>query len=304
MRVQPEGEWPRDRVLAVLNEQDVTQGPASIAELFRKLSVKTPPVPAPRRLRQQDRQERYTQGAKTTLKDETVSLLSDSGTRVIRVLDRGRELEGYYDLGYFRVPSKTRAAGLKPLSVSRHEDRVTITTEVIGGNGGTIQTKLDVDWASGVAIHRQALREGSVFREVIYSGLTAFPGSITVPRVVTTLYYTEGHLKTMDLAVITSAQFNTPFPAGTFQISKPEKWAVLDFRGQAEGTRFEFPTQAVDDIRSLIPSQPLDPLRASPIQMVEQTSPWRRLLLALNGLVLIGVAIWFWKRSGTDEVSK
>ncbi len=304
MQVKPDGEWPRDKVLAALQRHDLAQGVEQIPALFKELATKSKPVAIARHLQKQGSEERYSVGKKTILMDETVSLIAEEPRKLLRALDRGREGEGYYSIEYFRVPTKTREGGLRASSVERNGDLVTIGTKTVARDGVTIETFVDLDWATGVVLHRRSLREGVLYREMDYSGITTFPGNLTIPRVVTTLNYANGFLKSMDLVLLGAAQFNMPLPKETFELTKPADWVALDYRGNAAGTKFDLPPQDIANIRTVIPSQPLEPFQVTDTKFVIERSPWRRALLAINGVVFLGVAVWFWRRGGSRESTK
>ena len=154
-------------------------------------------------------------------------------------------------------------------------------------------------------VSSQALQmmNGELLQEVDYSGLTTFAGGITIPRCVLTARYSKGNLQNFDLAFLDEAKINAAIPASIFVVSKSENWPVLDFREQASGAGIPVPKGQVDDVTTLIPSFALNP-PGPDFAKENEARPLtfsRRTLLVLNGLALMALGIWMWKRASLKE---
>jgi hypothetical protein len=115
----------------------------------------------------------------------------------------------------------------------------------------------------------------------------------------------KDHSRTWIWPCWTRPRINEAIPESIFVVSKPEGWPLLDFREQASGAGIPVPQGQVDDARTLIPSFALNPPGPDFAKENEARSlpVSKRTLLVLNGLALIALGLWMWKRASLKEPS-
>jgi hypothetical protein len=304
-RVKPSAPLTRDQVLDLLKRHDLGEHPDHAPEFLREVAGPDAKIEAPtRHLFVQGQHRKHDLGLLTYVSDDNFSLVHDGDNKQVHVYERGRNPASHPGLETFRTPLQSRAEGYLPDRAERDGGLLKlITVTAAAGPVGEIQTTNTIDWATGVVLRRLQLMNGEMLQEVDYSGLTTFAGGITIPRCVLTARYAKGTLQNLDIALLDEARINEAIPDSIFVVSKPEDWPVLDFREQASGAGIPVPKGQVDDVRALIPSFALNPPgpefakenEARPLPVSKRT------LLVLNGLALIALGIWMWKRASLKE---
>ncbi len=275
------------------------------AEFLKEVVSEGRVVVAPlRHIHEQGSERRHEMDRYSHIHVDGFSFISDGDNQQIHVFDPGHSRSETPNLRIFRVPLNSRAQGYLPSRAEREGNLVRLTTVTkLEGLPGPLTSTNTVDWASGVPVRREQLMNQETIQESDYSGITTFAGGITFPQCAITTRYQGGHVASMELALLESARFNEPIPEATFLVAKPESWQVLDFRGTADGASFPVPSEAVADVRTLIhePIQETVGLGASLLPAAKSTSPWKRVLLILNGIALVGFGIWMWKRTSLKD---
>ena len=304
-RAKPIAPLTRDQVLDLLKRHDLGEHPEHAADFLREVAGSEAKIEAPtRHLFVEGLHRKHELGQLTNVNDDNFSLVKDGDNKQIHVFERGRNPASYPSLESFRSPLQSRAEGYHPNRAERDGGLLKlITVTAAAGPVGEIQTTNTIDWSTGVVLRREQRMNGELLQEVDCSGLTTFSGGITIPRCVVTARYAKGSLQSLDLVLLDEAKINEAIPASIFVVAKPENWPVLDFREQASGTGIPVPQGLVDDVTTLIPSFALNPPgpdfakenKARPLPLS------RRTLLVLNGLALIALGIWMWKRASLKE---
>ncbi len=304
-RVKPIAPLTRDQLLDLLKRHDLGEHPDHAPDFLREVAGPEVKIEAPtRHLFVQGQHRKHDLGQMTYVNDDNFSLVHDGDNKQVHVYERGRNPASHPGLETFRAPLQSRAEGYLPDRSERDGGLLKlITVTAAAAPVGEIQTTNTIDWATGVVLRRLQMMNGEMLQEVDYSGLSTLAGGITIPRCVLTARYSKGTLQNLDLALLDEARINEAIPESIFVVSKPENWPVLDFREQASGAGIPVPQGQVDDVRTLIPSFALNPPgpdfakenAARPLPLS------RRTLLVLNGLALIALGIWMWRRASLKE---
>jgi hypothetical protein len=306
-RVKPVAPLTRDQVLDLLKRHDLGEHPDRTPHFLREVAGPDVKIEAPtRHLYVQGQHRKHDLGQLTYVTDDNFSLVHDGDNKQVHVYERGRNPASHPGLETFRAPLLSRAEGYLPDRAEREGSLLRlITVTAAAGTVEEIQTTNTIDWATGVVLSRLRRMNGEILQEVNYSGLTTFAGGITIPRCVLTARYAKGSLQNLDLALLDEARINEAIPESIFVVSKPEGWPLLDFREQASGAGIPVPQGQVDDARTLIPSFALNPPGPDFAKENEARSlpVSKRTLLVLNGLALIALGLWMWKRASLKEPS-
>lgn len=228
------------------------------------------------------------------------SFIVEPDNKQIHVYDPGLTPTTPESLLIFRAPMKSREEGHLPTRVER--DGQLVHLESIAPPNprrGAVTTKSTIDWATGVPLMRSHSLDSKLIQDTVYSGLTTFSGGVTLPRYSTTIRYELDRVSSIELAVLTEATFNEPIPEQAFVQNKPENWKILDFRGDSPGREIHTPSEAVADVRTLIPETTHRPQSVSVTQQ-QQSAPMSipmRAVLILNGTAFIALGIWMWKHT-------
>lgn len=304
-RVKPVAPLTRDQLGEVFQRHDLGEHPERVPDFLREVAGSKANVEVPERhLYIQGQHRKHQMGLLTHVHDDNFSFIHDGDNKQVHVYERGRCPSGTPGLELFRPPMQPQEGDARPDRVDREGNLVRLTTMTPPqGPLGEIRTTSTIDWSTGVVLQRLRELDGEVVQEVNYTRLTTHAGGITFPHCVLTARYAKGFLQTMDLALLDDARFNETIPESTFVASKPEGWDVLDFREQANGTGIPAPRSPVDDVRTLIPSFALNPLGQVPTPESEKRpmSLPKRVLLVLNGLALMALGVWMWKRASLKE---
>ena len=304
-RVVPISPRTRDQVLELRQRYALGEHPERAPEFLRDVAGQEARVEVPtRQVFMQGPYRRQSLGPLAYVDDANFSFVHDGDNKQVHVYERGRSPVGIAGLELFRTPMPSRAGGYRPDRLEREAGLlrlISITPST--SQMGELLTTNTIDWATGVVLHRLREQYAEVTQEVDYSGLTTFAGGITIPRCVVIARYAKGFLESLDLALLDDARLNETIPESMFVVSVPRGWHVLDFREQASGTGIATPPGEVDDVRTLIPTFALNPPGQSLARNPGATPPsfTKQMLLVLNGLALIALGVWMWKRASLKE---
>lgn len=304
-RVTPGAPLTRDQFHEILRRHDLGEHPERVTNFLREVGGAEINIDVPvRHLFIQGQQRKHDLGLLSHVDDDQFSFVYDQGNKQVHLFERGRCPTGAPGLELFRSPLPSRTTGHRPQLAEREGALVRlISVSILESPPSELRTTNTIDWATGVMLHRLRELDGQIAQEVDYSGLTTFAGGITFPRCTWTAHYANGNLQAMDLAMLDDIRFNETIPESTFLVSKPESWYVLDFREQANGAKIPTPKSLVDDVRTLIPEYALNPPEAPLPSGAKETrlSLTKRVLLILNGLALMALGIWLWRRASLKE---
>ena len=285
----------------ILSRYQIEEYPERVTELLREVTGADDTFQAPvRHLFEQGTFNRHDIGLLSHINVADFSFIRDGDNKQIHVYEPGRTPSEGLNLSLFRSPLNSRDQGNLPGRAEREGDRVRLVTVIPAGSQiGELTSTNTVDWATGILTKREHVLGSELVQEVMYSGLTTFAGGITFPRCVFTIRYSQGKVLTFDLALLDEARFNEPIPVETFVVDKPEKWFVLDFRGDAGGTGLDVPRESIADVRTLIPESvsQLPSVAATQLQKITPMSLPMRAVLVMNGAALIVLGVWMWKNA-------
>gem|GEM_PF-2481834 len=305
LQVIPAIPLTRLQVHEMLSRYELNDHIERAPELFQELMgagrVFAPPV---RRYFEQGPLKRCEMNLLSHFQIEDLSLISDGDNKQVRVYERGLAPSDGADLGIFRFPLNSRVEGYHPDLAKREGALVRLTTLASSeGPLGHLVTTNTLDWATGILVQREQVIESELVQESVYFGLTTFAGGITFPRCAIGIHYAQGKAHSLELALLDEAKFNEPLPDKTFHLPKPPEWYVMDCRTDAGGIGIAVPREAVANVRTLIPaSLAFSPsISTSQPQTPTSMSLVVRLLLILNGAILIAIGIWMWKHASLKE---
>lgn len=251
-------------------------------------------------LLEQGERMRHHAGPVTYVQFPDMSLTVTPSNKQIYVYDPGRTPTTPQSLSIFRSPMKSRAEGHLPKRAEREGQVVHLESSIPPSPlRGAVTSRSTIDWATGVPLIRSHSFDDNLQQETIYSGLMTFSGGVTLPRFSTIIRYEQNRVSTIDLAILQDATFNEPIPEQAFQQNKPEKWKVFDFRNDLPGQEIWTPSEAVADVRTLIPATGHQIPSVSTTQL-RPTAPMSipmRAVLILNGTALITLGVWLWKHA-------
>ena len=295
--------WDQFRV--ILQRYGLGEHLESVPDFLREVAGPDAPLEAlQRNLWEQGQHRRHDLGLFTHIHDDLFSFVRDGGNRQIHLYEKGRVPHSTPDLDLFRSPPNSRVAGYLPQQAERVGDLVRLISQSPPTpQRGHLQTTNTFDWATGVPVRRLQQLESQVLQEIDYSGLTTLAGGITLPRCFVMARYTNGIVNSIDVGLLDDVRLNEPIPEQTFVVSKPRLWQVLDFRGSAGGTSLAVLDDEVGDLRTLI-SETSPFQTAMSTDQENQRAPLslpKRVLLVVNGLALVSLGIWMWKRASLKE---
>lgn len=229
-----------------------------------------------------------------------LSLTVTPSNKQIYVYDPGRTPTTPESLSIFRSPMKSRAEGHLPTRIKREGQVVHLESNIPSSpQRGAVTIRSTIDWATGVPLMRSHSIDSKLQQETIYSGLTTFSGGVTLPRFSTIIRYEQDRISTIDLAILLDAAFNEPLSEQVFQQGKPEKWKVFDYRGDLPGQEIRTQSEAVADVRTVIPDAIHQTQSVSTTQLrptATMSIPMRAVLI-LNGTALITLGVWMWRHA-------
>ena len=299
-QVTPETPLTRKQIREMLSRYDLGRHIELAPKFLQEVAGGSPLfVPPTRNHFEHGPQIRHDLGRYSYFHVNDFSFISDGDNKHIHVHDRGRTSSDAPSPSLFRLSLNSRTEGHIPTAVERQGDQVLLTC-VEPSEHGSIVTRSQIDWATGVPLRLEYELNADLVQDVEFASLTTFAGGITFPRCTWTIRYSKGVVLSLDLALLDEAKFNEPIPASTFLVAKPKDWHVLDFRGQANGTSIPTPAEAAPDVRVLIPKV----AQLTPVVVATDPPSLRtpmRILLLMNGLFLIAAGVWLWKRLSLKE---
>ena len=305
LQVTPSTPLNRLQVHEMLARYDLNNHMELAPDLFQELlgpgQIFSPPV---RRYFEQGALQRSDLNLMSYYQIDNFSFISDGDNKQIRVYERGLATSSGANLSIFRYPPSSRAAGYLPNSAVRdgHLVRLTAVAASAGPIAHAVLTNT-LDWATGIPVRREQVIEHELVQESLYFGLTTFAGGITFPRVAIGIRYAQDKVQSLELACLDEARFNEPLAETTFRLAKPAGWYVMDCRTDAGGVGLPTPREAVANVRTLIPaSQSVSPSVAlTPLPAPTSMSLVVRLLLVMNGAILIAIGVWMWRHASLKE---
>ncbi len=177
--------------------------------------------------------------------------------------------------------------GLKPVEDSEMEGE-------LPSDPDTATTVFTFDEATGVMTHAAVFDESVLYSEDWQQALTGYPGGVTMPAVRIKTLYQNGALKSLTVWKIEEARFNEPVGEDRFVLGVPAETVLVDSRLQESVVREV--VQAVPDVRSV-----LVPILEPGVRGADGVGFSWRMILILNGVGLIALAVWLWKKGSLSS---
>lgn len=152
------------------------------------------------------------------------------------------------------------------------------------------------DATSGVTLHRHYLTESQPTESLYQLALVTGPDGVVFPTCSYRVMYDPvrtGLIDRVNFTEIVDAQFNRPIPLGTFSLPEPPGVAVFDKR--KDDKILDLTNEDTENTRIFIFEPVTEELQPTPI-------PWQfRAFFIVNGLILIGLGVWLWRRVSLKE---
>lgn len=158
------------------------------------------------------------------------------------------------------------------------------------------RNEFQFDATSGIPLQRHFYADGKRTESKYQLALTTTSNGVVFPSFSFLVLYSPmqpGFIDRITFTELVDAQFNSLVPEDTFALEKSRGVNVFDTRN---GDRMLDLTDAeTDDIRLLIHEPVIIEFQPTPI-------PWqRRAFFIVNGLILIGLGVWLWRRVSLKE---
>lgn len=129
----------------------------------------------------------------------------------------------------------------------------------------------------------------------LFNDYTTFPGDVLFPAVRAEINVQEGRVRNIQLNLVRDARFNIDLPDERFQLQVPEGWAWFDWRQSEKeaGTWESGMNDAAKFFRNRVPAPKPAPASAP----AESGFNWRSLMFLVNGLLLVTIGLYLWRRS-------
>lgn len=295
--VKPNPQCDEKRLHELIDQYELAKSTSRVEEFLQDFSG-TPKLTAPSRIHHQDGDRtRQEFGQSIYIEDSDYFMIRKDANRQIAAYFRGGTTIGIPRLEHIR---KIPKSDYVPQRVCRTGTTATLTSDSILSRRGKelpLQTEFVCDWDSGGPIHFRRLVQGQLFAENHLFNLTEYVGDVTFPQCAMEVSYAHGQstpqVQQLTVYVVDDARFNGEVSDDLFVMSKPVGTTVLDHRFPDSVKDLGVEMQEVDDIRKILPvtSQPVPAIVSSEWTMR------RRIIFFLNGVVLFGFSIWFWKRA-------
>lgn len=167
-------------------------------------------------------------------------------------------------------------------------DNTTTLTLPYGG-------RIVVDSESHLPIYQQINdSSGTVARATFLSEITTFPGDITLPARKVQFNFLDGKATGAFITMILDAEFNSPIPESSYELSMKQGGVLTDLRDQQRHSRrANGPVPDVVQYFLAASYRRSPPSAATPSDQLD----WKSFILIANGLFLIGLGLLMWKRN-------
>lgn len=282
-----------------LDEYGLRTSPARSNEFLRSLCPGFTPTVSTRRLVREGVQGRYEVASDIKVHDGELQLDYSKFNKTITVRYQGQSNTPVPPIDWLReIPP---ALKLKPEGYSLSKSATTVElsfdTQLFTKRGALpSRNEFRFDASNGVTLQRHYLTESKPTESLYQIALVTGPDGVVFPSCTYRLEYDPeqlGMIHRMNFTEIVDAQFNRPIPQGTFALPKPHGVAVFDHR--KDDKMLDVTDVETKDTRLLLIDPVTQVLKPTPI-------PWqRRAFFIVNGIVLIGLGIWLWRRVSLKE---
>ena len=239
---------------------------------------------------------RFEVGNQLFIDDPDYSIRYNSFNKTIDLFSRGSALFRFRELSELRdFPAESLTMPQLTGTSANTIHMVTHDTAELSGSPREIITDYDFDWQTGLPTHLLRRVAGNPIREIYQLQITQFEGGGPFPLVLVDAVYDWQNpargLITLSIIRLHSARFQIPIPAEKFILPKPEKVEVLDRRLPDTAYCLYVGDVRTDDVRKLLPAQP------GANQPGKPAMSWpRRILYVINGVALIVLGVWLWRK--------
>lgn len=282
----------------LIDKYELAESISRIPEFLAAFAGTTSKLVAPVRIHQQD-------GDRTRQEFENSIYIEDSDYFFIRK-DNNRQISAYFrggsTIGIPRLNHIRKIPGVdfEPQEITRTGGAALLKTESIVSVRGVempVRSEYLCDWDSGIPKQIQYSIQGRLASELRVLNLADSAGDVIFPQCVLDITYDREQatpqVKGMNVYVVEDAQFNRPIPSDAFVMSKPVGVEVLDRRFPDSLVPLGVSKQEISDIRKILPAT----TDSMPKIRLPDWSMRRRLFFFLNGVVLLVISVWLWRRA-------
>jgi hypothetical protein len=282
-----------------LDEYGLRTSPARSNEFVLAICPSFKPRQDTRRLVREGHQGRYEVGNDVKVHDGELQLDYSKFNKSITIRYQGQSNTPVPPIDWLREIPPALKLKSEDAALSKSATTVELKYDTqLFTKRGTLPSRNEFlfDATSGVTLHRHYLTESQPTESLYQLALVTGPDGVVFPSCSYRVMYDPertGLINRVNFTEIVDAQFNRPNSLETFSLPKPRGVAVFDTR---KGDKMlDLTDEETKDTRRLIIEPVTYELQPTPI-------PWqRRAFFIVNGLILIGLGVWLWRRVSLKE---
>lgn len=220
------------------------------------------------------------------LRTENLHLVHDFKSRMVECYDSGQSPIFYYGLEWL---------------LSLPPPRLLDEAEVIESNAETLRLDLGngrqivVDAESHLPVREESLGpDGTITKLIFYRYPTSYPGGVTLPAMKMQVGFKGGVAKNVLLSAILDAEFNVDIPSDRFEMPVKEGTVLADVRNNERRSQ-RIKNDVANAIEYFLASEIATTRPVAPA--APQGFSWKSFLLIANGIFLIVLGLFFWRKS-------
>jgi hypothetical protein len=282
----------------LIDRYQLTTSIDRLSEFLSELSGPTAKLVAPVRVHQQDGERtRQEFGGSLYIEDLDYFLVRHQKNRQIAAHFRGGSTVGIPRLDQIRrIPSKK----VQPESVVSSAEglRFVTKTQLLNQDRDTqVLTEYLCEEQSGLPTRIRHFLDDHLYSDFMQLNIATVDGEVPFPNCSLDISYDQTQVdpivQEVTVYVVEDASFNRSIPDSTFVMSKPLGTEVFDRRFSSAEVALGVADQDVSDVRSILPTGPSAALAIT----VPAMSMRRRLFFFVNGVALLGLSAWLWRRA-------
>jgi hypothetical protein len=295
--VKPAGPCDDQRLHELIDQYELANSASRVEEFLKEFSGAAKLTAPDRVHRQNGDRTRQEFGQSIYIEDSDYFMIRKDANRQIAAYYRGGSTIGIPRLEHIRRLPNT---DYEPQRITRTGVTATLSSQSVlnvRGQEFPVEAEYECDWDSGIPIRFRRRVDGRLLSETHLFNLTEYTGNVTFPECAMKVNYVPGQVtpqvQQLTLYVVDEARFNVGVPDNLFVMSKPVGMTVLDYRFPGSAQDLGVTQQEVADIRKVLPATS----RAMSAFVAPEWSMRRRLFFLANGILMIGLSIWLWRRA-------
>lgn len=282
-----------------LDEFNMRTSPERVNEFLAAISPGFQPKHGTRRLVRDGLLARYEVGDDIKVHDAECQLEYIKANKTITVRYTNGNTTPIPPIDWLREIPPTLKVSAQDVSMDKSASvtRLKYDTQLVSrGKTLPVSREFFFDATSGVPIRRHYFVETKPTESAYQLALVNTQGGVVFPSCSFRVMYNperSGLIDRVTFTEIVDAQFNRSIATETFALPKSRGVAVFDTR--KDNKMLDLTNTETSDIRLLIHEPLIIEFQPTPI-------PWqRRAFFIVNGLILIGLGVWLWRRVSLKE---